>query len=47
VATTAGAYTSTAIGDSIISSSSHLIIARAGSIELRFQTLVQQHLLEL
>jgi hypothetical protein len=35
VATTAGAYTSTAaIGDSIISSSSHLIIATgAGSIE--------------
>jgi hypothetical protein len=50
VATTAGAYTSTAaIGDSIISSSSHLIIATgAGSIErLKFQTLVQQHLLEL
>jgi hypothetical protein len=35
MATTAGAYTSTAaIGDSIISSSSHLIIATgAGSIE--------------
>jgi flagellar biosynthesis component FlhA len=49
VATTAGAYTSTAIGDSIISSSSHLIIATgAGSIErLKFQTLVQQHLLNL
>jgi hypothetical protein len=33
VATTAGAYISTAIGDSIISSSSHLITATGAGIE--------------